>query len=78
MTKFGAMLLLLAFVGLGGLGGCVDSSKPESPCDLKTVACHNRCYKADLGIACHGCCNDNYASCRSGEKYNFSPCPDAE
>jgi hypothetical protein len=73
-----AAILLTSLVGFGGLGGCRTEEGEPGPCERKNAACHNTCYKADLGERCHGCCDDNFSSCRADAGYGFYACPDKE
>lgn len=50
---------------LGAGGGCTPEAGETGPCERKNTACHNSCYKSDMGEVCHGCCDDNFGSCRA-------------
>jgi hypothetical protein len=72
--------LFAAIVVLGALGGCTpDIGEPRpGPCGQRAIACHNGCYKLELGAACHNCCDYNFDSCSDSGPYQFSSCPDKE
>jgi hypothetical protein len=82
----GMAILLGMFFIVGVLGGCGpsgagkgsdNSDAPEvEHCSLRTRACHNGCYKLDLDVNCHACCDESGLSCRKGEHYSFNQCPD--
>ena len=71
--KLCAVMLLLGFGMMGGLGGCIDVGD-ENPCVVKAGACHDRCYKNGQEAPCHDCCTDNGQKCIDGRNYNFVPC----
>jgi hypothetical protein len=75
-----AIAILVVVAAFGILGGCSGSS-PEGPdagdnedCELRTSACLNKCYQADLGAGCTMCCRRNGLSCRMGTGYKFYKC----
>jgi len=73
-----ATVLVTAFAAVF-LGCTTDPTEADrDPCARKAGACHNTCYKADLGEKCHACCDDNGSSCANDGGYRFYSCPDKE
>jgi hypothetical protein len=80
MNRTCIFVMAVACTIIAPMSGCVpDTAEPEpGPCGRKATACHNSCYKIDLGVACHSCCDRNFISCKDGRGYQFYSCPEKE
>jgi hypothetical protein len=60
--------------------GCVpdDDNSVKGRCERRAGACHNKCYEADRGAACHSCCAKSGGACESTGDYSFYACPDKD
>lgn len=79
MSTFNVLLFLATLVASAVLG-CVpdDDNSLEARCSRRAFACHNSCYKASQGAACHACCDDGARGCKTGGSFSFYSCPDKD
>lgn len=78
------------YIALFALGGCewrpfgantgdegdAGTIQEKAECTDKLSACRDKCYRADLGRKCTGCCEKAAESCDRSEGYSFNVCLD--
>jgi hypothetical protein len=70
-----AFVLRLSLVALAlSFSGC-PSFDELPPCQRKSVACKNSCFKAGAADACSQCCVEAEDACTAGRIYSFFWCP---